>query len=119
MGMPYGSIARKTVPREEQDSAMDFSVLFEFGVRFFFYYGFFVKEVVRLLLSYLDYTFWFFTGLLQVLHYVLWLLQLSAKYWIAAVPVTPVISFSWSWDIWLQSNGGYQNVGLMTTFTVL
>uniref|UniRef100_A0A673M3E4 Transmembrane channel-like 2b n=1 Tax=Sinocyclocheilus rhinocerous TaxID=307959 RepID=A0A673M3E4_9TELE len=31
MGMPYGSIARKTVPREEQDSAMDFSVLFEFG----------------------------------------------------------------------------------------
>uniref|UniRef100_A0A8C1AZU3 Transmembrane channel-like protein n=1 Tax=Cyprinus carpio carpio TaxID=630221 RepID=A0A8C1AZU3_CYPCA len=32
MGMPYGSIARKTVPRDEQDSAMDFSVLFEFGV---------------------------------------------------------------------------------------
>lgn len=38
MGMPYGSIARKTVPREEQDSAMDFSVLFEFEVRFLFYY---------------------------------------------------------------------------------
>lgn len=36
MGMPYGSMARKTVPRDEQDSAMDFSVLFEFGVRFFF-----------------------------------------------------------------------------------
>lgn len=33
MGMPYGSLPRKTVPREEQDSAMDFSVLFEFGVR--------------------------------------------------------------------------------------
>ncbi|NP_001289152.1 transmembrane channel-like protein 2-B [Danio rerio] len=31
MGIPYGSIPRKTVPREEQDSAMDFSVLFEFG----------------------------------------------------------------------------------------
>ncbi len=29
MGMPYGSMARKTVPRDEQDSAMDFSVLFE------------------------------------------------------------------------------------------
>uniref|UniRef100_A0A3Q1B493 Transmembrane channel-like protein n=1 Tax=Amphiprion ocellaris TaxID=80972 RepID=A0A3Q1B493_AMPOC len=33
MGLPYGSIARKTVPRAEQDSAMDFSVLFDFGVR--------------------------------------------------------------------------------------
>ncbi|XP_028269450.1 transmembrane channel-like protein 2-B isoform X2 [Parambassis ranga] len=31
MGLPYGSIPRKTVPREEQDSAMDFSVLFDFG----------------------------------------------------------------------------------------
>ncbi|XP_056312885.1 transmembrane channel-like protein 2-B [Danio aesculapii] len=31
MGIPYGSIPRKTVPREEQSSAMDFSVLFEFG----------------------------------------------------------------------------------------
>ncbi|XP_060763997.1 transmembrane channel-like protein 2-B [Neoarius graeffei] len=31
MGLPYGSIARKTVPREEQPTAMDFSVLFEFG----------------------------------------------------------------------------------------
>uniref|UniRef100_A0A8C2BE32 Transmembrane channel-like protein n=1 Tax=Cyprinus carpio TaxID=7962 RepID=A0A8C2BE32_CYPCA len=37
MGMPYGSLARKTVPREEQDSAMDFSVLFEFGVRVFYF----------------------------------------------------------------------------------
>ncbi|XP_059406910.1 transmembrane channel-like protein 2-B isoform X1 [Carassius carassius] len=45
MGMPYGSIARKTVPREEQDSAMDFSVLFEFGgyckysIMFYGYYN--------------------------------------------------------------------------------
>ncbi|TRY81942.1 hypothetical protein DNTS_013395 [Danionella cerebrum] len=45
MGMPYGSIARKTVPREEQDSAMDYSVLFEFGgycrysVLFYGYYN--------------------------------------------------------------------------------
>ncbi|XP_076854570.1 transmembrane channel-like protein 2-B [Brachyhypopomus gauderio] len=31
MGLPYGSIPRKTVPRDEQDTAMDFSVLFEFG----------------------------------------------------------------------------------------
>ncbi len=33
MGLPAGSIPRKTVPREEQDTAMDFSVLFDFGVR--------------------------------------------------------------------------------------
>uniref|UniRef100_G3PC95 Transmembrane channel-like protein n=1 Tax=Gasterosteus aculeatus aculeatus TaxID=481459 RepID=G3PC95_GASAC len=33
MGLPYGSIPRKTVPREEQDTAMDFSVLIDFGVR--------------------------------------------------------------------------------------
>ncbi|KTG44550.1 hypothetical protein cypCar_00006710 [Cyprinus carpio] len=45
MGMPYGSIARKTVPRDEQDSAMDFSVLFEFGgyckysIMFYGYYN--------------------------------------------------------------------------------
>ncbi|XP_015242867.1 PREDICTED: transmembrane channel-like protein 1 [Cyprinodon variegatus] len=31
MGLPYGSIPRKTVPREEQDTAMDFSVLLDFG----------------------------------------------------------------------------------------
>lgn len=33
MGLPYGSIPRKTVPREEQATAMDYAVLFEFGVR--------------------------------------------------------------------------------------
>ena len=32
MGLPQGSIPRKTVPRAEQAKAMDFSVLFEFGV---------------------------------------------------------------------------------------
>lgn len=32
MGLPYGSLPRKTVPREEQDTAMDFSVLFDFNV---------------------------------------------------------------------------------------
>ncbi|XP_051923473.1 transmembrane channel-like protein 2-B [Hippocampus zosterae] len=31
MGLPYGSIPRKTVPRQEQAKAMDFSVLFDFG----------------------------------------------------------------------------------------
>ncbi|XP_051876605.1 transmembrane channel-like protein 2-B [Pristis pectinata] len=31
MGLPYGSIPRKTVPRAEQPTAMDFSVLWEFG----------------------------------------------------------------------------------------
>ncbi|KAL2091953.1 hypothetical protein ACEWY4_011751 [Coilia grayii] len=31
MGLPYGTIPRKTVPRAEQARAMDFSVLFEFG----------------------------------------------------------------------------------------
>lgn len=33
MGLPYGSIPRKTVPRAEQETAMDYSVLFDFGVR--------------------------------------------------------------------------------------
>lgn len=33
MGLPYGSIPRKTVPREEQATAMDYSVLLDFGVR--------------------------------------------------------------------------------------
>lgn len=33
MGLPYGSIPRKTVPREEQATAMDYAVLFDFGVR--------------------------------------------------------------------------------------
>lgn len=32
MGLPYGSIPRKTVPREEQDRAMDYSVLTDFNV---------------------------------------------------------------------------------------
>lgn len=32
MGLPYGSIPRKTVPRDEQPTAMDYSVLFDFGV---------------------------------------------------------------------------------------
>ncbi|XP_035172139.1 transmembrane channel-like protein 2 [Oxyura jamaicensis] len=30
MGMPYGSMPRKTVPRAEQETAMDFSVLWDF-----------------------------------------------------------------------------------------
>lgn len=33
MGMPYGSIPRKTVPRAEEERAMDFSVLLDFEVR--------------------------------------------------------------------------------------
>ncbi|XP_034547452.1 transmembrane channel-like protein 1 [Notolabrus celidotus] len=31
MGRPYGSIPRKTVPRAEENSAMDFAVLWDFG----------------------------------------------------------------------------------------
>ncbi|XP_047448271.1 transmembrane channel-like protein 2-B [Mugil cephalus] len=31
MGLPYGSIPRKTVPRDEQATAMDLSVLLDFG----------------------------------------------------------------------------------------
>ncbi|XP_072243164.1 transmembrane channel-like protein 2-B [Leuresthes tenuis] len=31
MGLPYNSIPRKTVPRDEQDTAMDYSVLLDFG----------------------------------------------------------------------------------------
>ncbi|XP_077417571.1 transmembrane channel-like protein 2-B isoform X2 [Vanacampus margaritifer] len=44
MGLPYGSIPRKTVPREEQAKAMDFSVLFDFGgycKYSFLFYGFY------------------------------------------------------------------------------
>lgn len=37
MGLPYGSIPRKTVPREEQPTAMDYSVLFDFEVSFIFH----------------------------------------------------------------------------------
>lgn len=33
MGLPYGSIPRKTVPREDQATAMDYAVLLDFGVR--------------------------------------------------------------------------------------
>ncbi len=32
MGLPYGSIPRKTVPRAEQDTAQDYSVLMDFNV---------------------------------------------------------------------------------------
>ena len=32
MGLPYGSIPRKTVPRAEADSAQDYSVLMDFNV---------------------------------------------------------------------------------------
>ncbi|XP_070690659.1 transmembrane channel-like protein 2-B [Pempheris klunzingeri] len=62
MGLPYGSIPRKTVPREEQDTAMDFSVLFDFGgycKYSFLFYGYYNNERTigllqfRLPLSYL------------------------------------------------------------------
>ncbi|XP_054630731.1 transmembrane channel-like protein 2-B isoform X2 [Dunckerocampus dactyliophorus] len=62
MGLPYGSIPRKTVPREEQEKAMDFAVLFDFGgycKYSFLFYGFYNSERTigvlkfRLPLSYL------------------------------------------------------------------
>lgn len=34
MGLPYGSIPRKTVPRAEQATAQDYSVLMDFNVSF-------------------------------------------------------------------------------------
>lgn len=37
MGLPYGSIPRKTVPREDQDTAMDYSVLTDFNVSYLSY----------------------------------------------------------------------------------
>lgn len=37
MGKPYGSIPRKTVPREEEASAMNFAVLWDFGVNLYDY----------------------------------------------------------------------------------
>ncbi|KAM8865885.1 transmembrane channel-like protein 2-B [Synchiropus picturatus] len=62
MGLPYGSLPRKTVPREEQDKAMDFSVLFDFGgycKYSFLFYGYYNNDRTigvlqfRLPLSYL------------------------------------------------------------------
>ncbi|KAM8886080.1 transmembrane channel-like protein 2-B [Spinachia spinachia] len=62
MGLPYGSIPRKTVPREEQDTAMDFSVLLDFGgfcKYSFLFYGYYNNDRTigvlkfRLPLSYL------------------------------------------------------------------
>lgn len=32
MGLPYGAIPRKTVPRADQDTAQDYSVLMDFNV---------------------------------------------------------------------------------------
>ncbi|CAB1321644.1 unnamed protein product, partial [Coregonus sp. 'balchen'] len=62
MGLPYGSIPRKTVPRAEQDRAMDISVLLDFGgycKYSILFYGFYNDERTigvlqfRLPLSYL------------------------------------------------------------------
>ncbi|XP_068615567.1 transmembrane channel-like protein 2-B [Brachionichthys hirsutus] len=62
MGLPYGSIPRKTVPREEQPTAMDYAVLFDFGgycKYSFLFYGYYNNERTigvlqfRLPLSYL------------------------------------------------------------------
>ncbi|XP_061586207.1 transmembrane channel-like protein 2-B [Cololabis saira] len=62
LGLPYGSVPRKTVPRDEQDTAMDFSVLFDFGgycKYSFLFYGYYNDERTvgflqfRLPLSYL------------------------------------------------------------------
>ncbi|XP_029019087.1 transmembrane channel-like protein 2-B isoform X2 [Betta splendens] len=62
MGLPYGSIPRKTVPREEQATAMDLSVLLDFGgysQYSFLFYGYYNNEKMigllkfRLPLSYL------------------------------------------------------------------
>ncbi|XP_037387378.1 transmembrane channel-like protein 2-B [Pygocentrus nattereri] len=47
MGLPQGSIPRKTVPRDEQDTAMDFSVLSEFGGYFRYsviFYGYYNNQ---------------------------------------------------------------------------
>uniref|UniRef100_A0A3Q1GKV7 Transmembrane channel-like protein n=1 Tax=Acanthochromis polyacanthus TaxID=80966 RepID=A0A3Q1GKV7_9TELE len=62
MGLPYGSIPRKTVPREEQDTAQDYSVLMDFNGYCKYsvlFYGFYNNERTigllkfRLPLSYL------------------------------------------------------------------
>ncbi|XP_029999888.1 transmembrane channel-like protein 2-B [Sphaeramia orbicularis] len=62
MGLPYGSLPRKTVPREEQATAMDYAVLFDFNgycKYSFLFYGFYNSDRMigvlkfRLPLSYL------------------------------------------------------------------
>ncbi|MEQ2209264.1 Transmembrane channel-like protein 2-B, partial [Xenoophorus captivus] len=55
MGFPYGSIPRKTVPRDEQDTAMDFSDLFNFGGYFKYsilFYGYYNNDRTIGLLQY-------------------------------------------------------------------
>ncbi|XP_047238281.1 transmembrane channel-like protein 2-B [Girardinichthys multiradiatus] len=55
MGLPYGSIPRKTVPRDEQDTAMDFSDLFNFGGYFKYsilFYGYYNNDRTIGLLQY-------------------------------------------------------------------
>lgn len=44
MGLPYGSIPRKTVPRAEQATAQDYSVLMDFNVSFQFTPPMFFKK---------------------------------------------------------------------------
>ncbi|KAG5272613.1 hypothetical protein AALO_G00167450 [Alosa alosa] len=46
MGLPYGSIPRKTVPRAEQPTAMDYSVLMDFNVRIGIF-GYSLMVVIR------------------------------------------------------------------------
>lgn len=77
MGLPYGSIARKTVPRDEQETAMDFSVLFEFGVRNNTWSLLSVlekKEKEYCLHNSILFILVFSSGLLQVLRSLLWFL---------------------------------------------
>lgn len=49
MGLPYGSIPRKTVPRAEQATAQDYSVLMDFNVSFQFTIPMFFPNVNKII----------------------------------------------------------------------
>lgn len=83
MGLPYGSIPRKTVPREDQDRAMDYAVLTDFNVssincstwiHVLFIFLFYLKNAPSCSVLLNNNSRSILTGLLQVLCVILWLL---------------------------------------------
>lgn len=113
MGRPYGSIPRKTVPRPDESSAMDFAVLWDFGVSYqctassestmFSYCRQSSLEIVS-------------AGLCSVFGPLLWLLQQPAHHWLAQVPHATVVLPRRRGDCGLQLHGGHSNVGIIMTY---
>lgn len=132
MGRPYGSIPRKTVPRSEEASAMDFAVLWDFGVGYLhvlylLYFYFFYSSSILIITCVQYHTVYtkkygkslqqrhVSTGLCSVLSPLLWLLQQPARHWLAQVPNASVILPGWCRDSGLQLYGGHKDVSLINT----